>query len=138
MPFNKELLESMGFSDKAIEYITTNKNYGKIENADAIGEYTGDCGDTIITYLKVKNNIIIDAKFVYTGCVGSASSGSAVTEIIKNKTLEEAEKISISDVVSFYKEGDKSIPKVKQHCGEIAINSLKKAINNYKTRNKEL
>jgi len=129
--FDKDLLKKMGFSNKAIEYLTQNKNYGKIENADAEGTYTGKCGDTIITYLKIENDIIKDAKFVYTGCVGSASSGSAVTEMAKGKKLEDVKNFSLQDIIEFYREGEKSIPRIKYECGEIAINSMKNAIKNY-------
>ena len=132
MPFNIELLKKSGFSDKAIIYVNESKNVGEIKDFDAKGEAVGDCGDIIITYLKIDDDIIKDAKFLYTGCVGSASSGSAITEMSKGKSLNDAQKFTLDDVLDFYKEGDKGLPRMKHECAEIAINSIKNAIEDYK------
>jgi len=129
--FDRELLEKANFSKKAIKYILNGKNYGKIQDADAVGSCIGTCMDSIVTYLKIKNGKITDAKFVYTGCAGSAAAGAAVTELAKGKTLNEAKKISLNDIIEFYKEGDKSIPPQKYDCIQIAIMSLRNAIDDY-------
>ncbi|MCD6371743.1 MAG: iron-sulfur cluster assembly scaffold protein [Candidatus Aenigmarchaeota archaeon] len=126
-----ELLRNAGFSEKAINYLESDHNVGKIEGADAIGSYTGKCGDTIIMYLRIEEGIIKDAKFIYTGCAGAGSSGSAITELAKGKRLEEALKLSLNDVVEHLKEGEKGLPRHKYDCAEIAINSLRDAIRQY-------
>ncbi len=137
MAFDKELLQKMGFSNKAITYLTTNKNVGRMSEPTVTGVYTGTCSDTIIIYLKIKDNIIIDASFIYTGCVGSATTGSAITELVKGLSVSEAWNLDLNSIIEFYKEGDKSIPKVKYECGEIAVNSLRSALLNYIIRNDE-
>jgi len=132
MAFNEDLLRKSGFSDKAIEYVNGAKNVGEMESPNAKGEAVGDCGDIIITYLKINNNVVQDAKFLYTGCVGSASSGSAITEMAKGKSLEDAQDFTLEDVIGFYKDGDRGLPQMKHECASIAINSIKNAIKNYK------
>ena len=132
MSFNVELLKKAGFSDKAIKYINEAKNVREMEDADAKGEYTGDCGDVIITYLKIDGDVIKDASFLYTGCVGSASSGSAITEMAKGRTFKEAEELCLEDVLEFYQDGDRGLPQMKHECASIAVNSLKNAIKNYR------
>ena len=132
--FDKELLEKANFSRKAIEYILSGKNYGRMNDADAVGSYTGTCMDSIVTYLKIKSDRIEDAKFVYTGCAGSAAAGAAVTELAKGKKLEEAKRMSTEDVLEFYREGDKSIPLQKLDCINIAIMSLRNAIEEYEKK----
>ena len=134
--FNKELLKKMGFSDKAVDFITGNKNYGEMSNSTAKGEYTGKCGDTIITYLNVEDNVIKDASFVYTGCSGSAAAGSAITEIVKNMPVEDAKKLELKDRLDLYKDGKKGLPVQKYDCGEIAVESLKNALANLKNSNR--
>jgi NifU-like protein involved in Fe-S cluster formation len=47
----------------------------------------------------VKEGRVQDAKFVYAGCAGAGSSGSAITESVKGKRLEEARKLLLNDVV---------------------------------------
>ncbi len=137
MAFDKELLQEMGFSNKAITYLTTNKNVGRMKEPTVTGAYTGTCSDTIIIYLKISDGVIIDASFVYTGCVGSATTGSAITELVKGLRVNEAWNLDLNSILEFYKEGDKSIPKVKYECGEIAVNSLRSALLSYIIRNDE-
>ena len=123
-----ELLREAGYSEKAIGYLQNDINVGKIENPDTVGDYTGECGDKIRTYLKIKKEEIIEAKFIYSGCAGAGSSGSAICELAKGKRLEEAIKLSLGDVLEHLKVGEKSLPESKHDCCEIAIGSLREAI----------
>jgi nitrogen fixation NifU-like protein len=123
-----ELLREAGYSEKAIGYIQNDINVGKIENSDAVGDYTGECGDKIRIYLKIIEKRIMDAKFIYSGCAGAGSSGSAICELAKDKRLEEAIKLSLGDVLEHLKVGEKSLPESKHDCCEIAIGSLREAI----------
>jgi len=132
----KDLLKKSGYSDKAIEYYERKLNVGKIENPDAYFIYTGPCGDTVEMYLKIESNIIVDAKFRAIGCAGSFVSGSALTKMIKGKTLEEADEIEEGDILN-HLEG---IPAPKIHCACLSKKTLQKAIKQYreiKNTNKE-
>jgi len=124
----RELLEKSGYSDKAIEYYVKKVNVGSIEDPSVHDSYTGPCGDTMEVYLKIQAKIIKDAKFQAIGCAGAFSAGSALMEIVKGKTLEEAEKIREEDVISFLG----GIPKQKFHCACLAKRTLQRAIEKYK------
>src|SRR4030043_440023 len=93
----KELLKKSGYSDKAIEYYTKKLNVGEIKEPSTFFGYTGPCGDTMEFYLDIESGIIKDAKFQAIGCAGSYASGSALAEMIKGKTLEEAKSITVDD-----------------------------------------
>ena len=123
-----ELLREAGYSEKAIRYLQNDINIGKIENPDAVGDCTGECGDKIIIYLKIIKKKIMDAKFIYSGCAGAGSSGSVICELAKDKRLEEAIKLSLGDVLKHLKIGEKSLPESKHDCCVIAIRSLRGAI----------
>ena len=130
------LLEE-GFSDKAIEFFRYRKNFllpgdPLKNNADIIGGFTGSCGDHVDIYLKIKENIIKDAKYLTDGCPGAVTSASTVTEIVKNKHINEVSKLKISDIVEFLKEGPKGLPKNMYDCCGIAIGALRNAISRYK------
>lgn len=123
-----ELLTDVGYSVKVIELYMGRVNVGVIENPDVNLAYTGQCGDTIQLHLKISNNTMIeDAKFQYIGCPAAASSGSALTRIVKGKTLEEAKKITDQDILHELK----GLPKVKLHCTKLAVTTLKKTIRKY-------
>ena len=125
-----ELLRKAGYPEKAIDYYIRKLNVGVIEGAEAVDSFTGLCGDSMKVYLKVDESIIEDAKFQAIGCAGAFSSGSALTEMIKGKTLKEAEKITEHDLIK-HLEG---LPGPKLHCARLAVDALRKSIESYMKR----
>jgi nitrogen fixation NifU-like protein len=125
-----ELLRKAGYPEKAIDYYIRKLNVGVIEGAEAVDSFTGLCGDSMKVYLKVEESIIEDAKFQAIGCAGAFSSGSALTEMIKGKTLKEAEKITEHDLIK-HLEG---LPGPKLHCARLAVDALRKSIESYMKR----
>lgn len=126
-----ELLEKSGYSKKVIEYYGNKVNVGTIEDADTTLAHTGPCGDTIKLYLKFnQNGTIENAKFQYLGCPGAASSGSALTKLVKDKTLEEAKKITEENILKELG----GLPKLKLHCPKLAITTLRKTIEEYERK----
>jgi len=125
----RRLLEKSGYSSKAIEYYVKKVNVGRIENPSVHLAYTGPCGDSMEVYLKIESDIIKDAKFQAVGCAGAFSAGSALMEMVKEKTLEEAEKITEEDIINFLG----GIPKQKIHCACLAKRTLRKAIEKYRS-----
>jgi len=122
-----ELLRKAGYSEKAIDYYIRKLNVGLIEDAEAVDSYTGLCGDSMKVYLKVDGMVIKDAKFQAIGCAGAFASGSALTEMVKGKTLKEAVKITEHDVIEELGE----LPGPKLHCARLAVDALKKSIESY-------
>ena len=120
----EELLLSAGYSAKAIKLYLNKVNVGSIENSDVALTYTGlPCGDTMTLYLKLgKDGTIQDAKFEYKGCIGTASSGSALTMLVIGKTVKEAWNITKDDILKELG----GLP--ESHCAELAINALHKAL----------
>jgi len=119
-----ELLRKAGYPEKAIDYYLRKLNVGVIEGAEAVDSFTGLCGDSMRVYLKVEEGVIKDARFQAIGCAGAFASGSALTEMVKGKTLEEAKKITEQDVIK-YLEG---LPGPKLHCARLAVDALRKSI----------
>ena len=100
MSRNRELLKKSGYSNEAIKYYTEKVNVGEIKDPSVRFAYTGPCGDTMEVFLRIESNIIKDAKFMAIGCAGAYASGSALMEMIKGKTLEEAEFASLDQLAS--------------------------------------
>jgi len=122
-----ELLRKAGYSEKAIDYYTRKLNVGIIEGAEAADSYTGLCGDSMKVYLKVERGIIKDAKFQAIGCAGAFASGSALTEMVRGKTMKEAGKLTEQDVIEHL--GD--LPGPKLHCARLAVDAMRKSIESY-------
>jgi nitrogen fixation NifU-like protein len=120
----RKLLKNAGYSEKAINYYIEKKNVGFIEDAEGAESHSGLCGDSMIVYLKIEKNLIIDAKFQAVGCAGAFASGSALTEMVRGKTLNAAESITEQDVIR----GLGKLPGPKLHCVRLAIDALRKSI----------
>ena len=117
-----------GYSSKAIKLYVDNVNVGKLENPTVVTTFLGSCGDLIKLYLKIsEKSIIEDAKFYYLGCPGSASSASAMTKIMKDKTIDEAKKMTGDDILTALG----GLPKSKLDCTTLSIKTLRKAIAEY-------
>ena len=121
------------YSEKVMEHFQNPRNVGEIENADGVGEIGNPvCGDIMKLYIKVNDNRIIEAKFKTFGCGAAIATSSMVTELVKGKTLEEAEKISRNTVADALG----GLPSVKMHCSNLAADALHKAIEDYRGRRK--
>jgi len=121
----------MAYSAKVMDHFTNPRNVGEIANADGIGEIGNPvCGDIMKLYIKVQDNRIVDAKFKTFGCGAAIATSSMITELVKNKTLEEAEKISKQTVT----EALDGLPANKMHCSNLAADALQKAIEDYKRK----
>lgn len=121
------------YSKKVLENFYNPKNYGEIKNPDAIGKVGNTvCGDVIWVYLKIEKDIIKDIKFKTFGCVAAIATSSALTEMVKGKSLEEASKINAQKIIK-YLDG---LPAIKHHCSVIADKALKQAIEGYKEKQK--
>lgn len=126
------------YGEKVMDHFTNPRNVGEIKDADGVGT-TGNptCGDIMKMYLKVSKNpkgeeYIEDIKFQTFGCGAAVATSSMVTEMVKGKTLAEAEKISNAAVA----EALGGLPPVKMHCSNLAANALHEAIKDYRSKRK--
>ncbi len=82
------------YNKKVKDHFMNPRNVGKIEDADGSGEIGNpQCGDIMHIDIKVENGIIVDVKFQTFGCAAAIASSSMVTELVKGKTIEEAERL---------------------------------------------
>lgn len=116
------------YSDKVMDHFANPRNVGEVENADGLG-IAGNpvCGDVMQITIKVKNDVIIDAKFKTFGCAAAIASSSLATEMIIGKKVAEALGFSNIQVISELGE----IPKNKIHCSILAEEAVRKAVDDY-------
>ena len=120
------------YSEKVMDHFMNPRNVGHIENADGIGEIgNAKCGDIMKIYLKIENEIIVDAKFETFGCGSAIASSSMATEMIIGKSIHEALELSNKAVV----EALDGLPAHKVHCSVLAEEAIKNALKDYFDKN---
>ncbi len=120
------------YSEKTIKHFKEPKNAGEMQNPDGVGEEGGfKCGDAMKIFIKVKDNIITEIKFLTYGCIAAIASTDILCEMAKDKTLEEAENISAKEIA----EELGKLPDIKFHCSIMGQKALKRAIEDYKNKN---
>lgn len=127
----------MAYSKQLLDHYENPRNVGKMdENDPSVG--TGmvgapACGDVMRLQIKVnKDGIIEDAKFKTYGCGSAIASSSLLTEWVKGKRLDDANRITNSDIAT-----ELALPPVKIHCSVLAEDAIKTAIQNYRSKGSE-
>ncbi len=123
------------YSETIINKFENLKNVGKLDDKN-INVGTGlvgspACGDVLRIQILVKEGKIIDSKYKTFGCGSAIVSGEVISEMIKNRTIEEVSKISNKEIAEYLK-----LPPIKLHCSMLAESGIKEAIKDYMKKNK--
>ncbi len=124
------------YSERALKEFRHPKNIGEMKNPDGLGKVgNAQCGDLLWTYIKIGKNksgqeIIKDIKVKTFGCVAAIATSSILTKIAKGITIDEALKINKEKIA---KELD-GLPPNKMHCSVLAMDGLKRAIEDYRSK----
>ena len=114
-----------------MEHFRNPHNMGEIPDADGVGTVGNPvCGDLMTIYIKVKDDRLVDVKFKTFGCGAAIATSSMVTDLAKDKTLDEAMKITRANVA----ENLGGLPPVKMHCSNLAADALHVAIKDYRKK----
>ncbi len=115
----------MSYSPIFTDHIENPRNAGELPDANAIGEETNPvCGDRLRLSLRVVDGTIKAARFLAYGCPPTLVCGSALTELINGKAVDEAMRVTRKDLL----DAIGGLPSRKQHAAALAIEALRAAL----------
>jgi nitrogen fixation protein NifU and related proteins len=124
---------SLNYSKQVMDHFLHPRNIGKMKNPDGQAEVGNPvCGDQLDFFIKVKNGKISDVKFLSFGCASNIATASILTEEVKGMKVSDAKKFDWNKIVRDLG----GLPKQKVHCSILAIDGLKKAIEDYEGKKK--
>ncbi|UCE96872.1 MAG: Fe-S cluster assembly scaffold protein NifU [Candidatus Bathyarchaeota archaeon] len=119
------------YTEKVMDHFRNPRNVGEIPDADGVGTVGNPvCGDMMTIFIKVKENRIVDIKFKTFGCGAAVATSSMITELAKEKPLDEAMKITRNDVADSLG----GLPPIKMHCSNLAADALHEAIKDFEKK----
>lgn len=121
----------MTYSKKALDYFRKPRFAGEIKEADGVGEVGNlKCGDVMKVFIKVKDEKIVDVKYLTYGCIGAIASSEALCRLAKGMKIKEALGITHQDIIKELE----GMPAVKVHCSVLGREALGKAIKDYRKK----
>ncbi len=117
------------YSSQVLDHFEHPRNAGELENPDGVAQIENPaCGDILKLSLKISDNTIRAARFLAKGCVAAMACGSALTELIQGRTIEEAGRLKREDVVAAVG----GLPAASMHASHLAVEALTAALNSLK------
>ena len=119
------------YTEKVMKRFMSPKNVGTIKGASGIGKVGNPvCGDIMKVYLKIEDEVVVDAKMKTFGCAAAIVSADIAMDLVKGKTVEEAAKVTNQDVLDVVGE----VPSQKIHCSILAKEAIEEALKDYKKK----
>ena len=123
------------YNQKVLDAFANPQNVGVIENPDGEGTVgNATCGDIMKITLRIENDVIVDAKFQTFGCAAAIATSSTATQMVIGMTVDEALQVTNAKVV----EALEGLPPQKIHCSVLAEEAIKKAIEDYRAKQKNI
>ncbi len=120
-------------SARYLEMAYRNDRRERIAQPDGYGKRTGECGDTIETFVMIRDEIIKTVSFDTDGCLNTNACANTVSILAEGMTIEEAWKITAEDVIEYLG----TLPQEETHCAELAIGSFYLALADFQRNKKD-
>ncbi len=121
------------YNEKVLAHFQDPHNVGQMDNPDGFAEVgSSECGDTMAMYIRVKDGRIDDIKYRTYGCCAAIASSSIATDMVKGRTVDEADAITKAAIV----EELGGLPDKKVHCSLMVEDAIHAAIADYRSKSK--
>jgi nitrogen fixation NifU-like protein len=123
------------YSAQLLDHFQNPRNAGDVSDADGTVEIENPaCGDILRLSVKINSGCIVEAGFKAKGCVPAMACGSALTELIVGKTIDEARALRREDLIGAVG----GLPQASAHAPQLALDALSAALNQIQARTPRL
>ncbi len=118
------------YSAQVLDHFQNPRNPGEVANPDAIAQVENPaCGDILKLTLRIDDGCIAEIRFLAKGCVPAIACGSALTELVKGRTVEEAHALKREELVDALG----GLPEASSHASHLAMDTLAKMLGQIKS-----
>jgi len=116
------------YSPQLLDHFERPRNCGELAEADAqVRVENPVCGDVLELGVKVNGGRIEEIRFRAKGCVPAMACASAMTELVKGKTVHEALAVSQANIV----EAVGGVPPASGHAAQLAVDALRAVLQKF-------
>jgi nitrogen fixation protein NifU and related proteins len=109
------------YSQKLLDYFQNPRNAGDVESPDAAVQMENPaCGDVLRLSARIDGDHIVAIRFRAKGCVPAMACGSALTELVAGKSLQEARQLTRETLI----ESVGGMPEASSHASHLAMDAL--------------
>ncbi len=112
------------YSETTVDHVLNPRNTEPISTPDGFGEIQSGHNESLKIWLRVRNNVILDSAFWTNGCAATVACGSMTTELVRDKTVNEALAITAEEIANALVD----LPEGNFHCAELAAGALRLAL----------
>ncbi len=113
------------YSSQVLDHFQHPRNAGELDKPDAFAELENPaCGDILKLTLRISGGRVLEARFLAKGCVSAMACGSALTELIQGRTIEEAHNLRREQLL----ERLGGLPPASEHASHLALEALHAAL----------
>jgi nitrogen fixation NifU-like protein len=117
------------YSAQLLDHFQNPRNAGDVEDADVVAEIENPaCGDVLRLSLKTDAGRITEIRFKAKGCVASMACASALTEVVEDRTLDEARSVKRDALIAAVG----GLPQASTHAAQLALDTLSAALGKLK------
>jgi nitrogen fixation NifU-like protein len=109
------------YSPELLDHFQNPRNAGALQSPDRSAQLENPaCGDVLELTMNLEGTTIAEIRFRAKGCVPAIACGSAITELVRGKNIDEARQVSREDLVR--KVG--GLPPASAHASHLALDTL--------------
>jgi nitrogen fixation NifU-like protein len=113
------------YSQQVLDHFEHPRNAGEVARADAAVQLENPaCGDVLKLTLRLADGRIEEIRFLAMGCVASMACGSALTELVRGRTVKEARALQREELLAAVG----GLPQASAHAGHLALDALAVAL----------